>query len=163
MKRKDYLSWDEYFMGVALLAALRSKDPGTQVGACIIDQSKRILSTGYNGFPYGCDDEVFPWSREGELTDTKYPYVVHAELNAILNAQGKNLSGATIYVDLFPCNECAKAIIQCGIKEVVYLSDKYGEQELYKASRRMLTSAGVKLRAFDGHKKIISLDFSKGV
>ena len=161
MKRSQYISWDEYFMGVALLASQRSKDPSTQVGACIIDTSKRILSTGYNGFPDGCDDDVFPWSREGAtVCDTKYPYVVHAELNAILNAHGSNLRGAVIYVDLFPCNECAKAIIQTGIAEVVYLSDKYGEQDLYKASRKMLLAAGVKLRQLDSHHKLV-LDFSK--
>ncbi len=142
-KRRDYISWDDYFMGVALLASERSKDPNTQVGACIVDDNNRILSTGYNGFPLGCSDDVFPWDREGEATDTKYPYVVHAELNAILNARGKNLTGSKIYVALFPCNECAKAIIQSGIKEVVYLSDKYHDTPLTKASRRMLESAGV--------------------
>ena len=125
MKREDYISWDEYFMGVALLAAERSKDPSTQVGACIVDEQDRILSTGYNGFPYGCTDSEYPWERSAEQTnDTKYPFVVHAELNAILNNRGKNLSGSRIYVALFPCNECAKAIIQSGITEVVYLSDK---------------------------------------
>ncbi len=142
-KRQDYISWDDYFMGVALLAAERSKDPNTQVGACIVDSDKRILSTGYNGFPLGCSDDDFPWSRSGEDVDTKYPYVVHAELNAILNARGKTLTGSKLYVALFPCNECAKAIIQSGIKEVVYLSDKYKDTPLTKASRRMLESAGV--------------------
>ena len=161
MKRRSYISWDEYFMGVALLAAGRSKDPSTQVGACIVDKSKRILSTGYNGFPYGCDDDEYPWTREGRDIDTKYPYVVHAELNAILNVRGRDLSGATIYVDLFPCNECAKAIIQSGITEVVYLSDKYGEQDLYKASRRMLMSAGVKVRQPELQQPKLVLDFSK--
>ena len=164
MKRKDYISWDEYFMGVALLAAQRSKDPSTQVGACIVDTSNRILSTGYNGFPYGCDDEEYPWCRQGEsVVQTKYPYVVHAELNAILNAHGTSLANATIYVDLFPCNECAKAIIQCGISEVVYISDKYGEEELYKASRKMLMSAGVKLRQMTVNGQKLILDFSKGL
>ena len=110
MQRKGYISWDEYFMGVALLAAKRSKDPNAQVGACIVDDNNIILSTGYNGFPYGCSDDLYPWEREG--ADTKYNYVVHAELNAILNARGKTLKGARLYVDLFPCNECAKAIIQ---------------------------------------------------
>jgi dCMP deaminase len=146
MKRTGYLSWDEYFMGVSLLAAERSKDPGTQVGACIADTNNRILSTGYNGFPYGCSDDEYPWERAGvTASDTKYPYVVHAELNAILNASGKPLAGSRIYVSLFPCNECAKAIIQSGIKEVVYLSDKYAETEMTKVSRRMLEAAGVKL------------------
>ncbi|HHX36815.1 MAG TPA: dCMP deaminase family protein, partial [Clostridiaceae bacterium] len=124
-KRTDYISWDEYFMGVALLAAKRSKDPNTQVGACIVNPEKRIISTGYNGFPSGISDDDFPWNREGEFLDTKYPYVCHAELNAILNQPGTSLAGCSIYVALFPCNECAKAIIQAGIKEVVYLSDKY--------------------------------------
>ena len=144
-KRSEYISWDDYFMGVALLAAQRSKDPNTQVGACIVDAQNRILSTGYNGFPLGCSDDEFPWSREGESTETKYPYVVHAELNAILNSRGKSLASSKLYVALFPCNECAKAIIQSGISEVIYLSDKYKDTPLTKASRRMLETAGVKL------------------
>jgi len=144
-KRREYISWDDYFMGVALLAAQRSKDPNTQVGACIVDGQNRILSTGYNGFPLGCSDDDFPWAREGDATDTKYPYVVHAELNAILNSRGKSLAGSKLYVALFPCNECAKAIIQSGISEVIYLSDKYKDTPLTKASRRMLETAGVKL------------------
>ena len=145
MKRENYISWDEYFMGVAVLAAMRSKDPSTQVGACIVDNENRILSTGYNGFPSGCSDDEFPWEREGGFGDTKYPFVVHAELNAILNARGKNLTGSRIYVALFPCNECAKAIIQAGIKEVVYLSDKYAATDGTLASKRMLNAAGVTL------------------
>ena len=144
-KRLGYISWDEYFMGVSLLAAERSKDPSTQVGACIIDDQNRILSTGYNGFPLGCSDDEFPWKRDGETTETKYPYVVHAELNAILNTRGKSLAESKLYVALFPCNECAKAIIQSGIKEVIYLSDKYKDTPLTKASRRMLETAGIKL------------------
>lgn len=159
MKRADYISWDEYFMGVALLASKRSKDPNTQVGACIVDTEKRILSTGYNGFPYGCSDDEYPWDRTGDANDTKYPYVVHAELNAILNNRGKNLNGAIIYVALFPCNECAKAIIQCGIKEVVYLSDKYADTPATQASKRMLTSAGITLRQFTGNHPMIPLKF----
>ena len=143
MKRQDYITWDDYFMGVALLAAQRSKDPNTQVGACIVDENNRILSTGYNGFPLGCSDDEFPWDRVGDDVDTKYPYVVHAELNAILNSRGKTLVGSKLYVALFPCNECAKAIIQAGIKEVIYLSDKYKDTPLTKASRRMLETAGV--------------------
>lgn len=146
MKRTDYISWDEYFMSVALLAAMRSKDPNTQVGACIVGEDKRIISTGYNGFPQGCSDDEFPWDRDGE--ETKYPYVVHAELNAILNAGGRNLNGSKLYVALFPCNECAKAIIQAGIKEVIYLSDKYKGTPSVNASRRMLFAAGVKLTQF---------------
>ncbi|HHW95349.1 MAG TPA: dCMP deaminase family protein [Mogibacterium sp.] len=157
MKRTDYISWDEYFMGVALLAAKRSKDPSTQVGACIVDQNNVILTTGYNGFPIGCSDDEFPWNREGEIT--KYPFVVHAELNAILNAQGKSLRNAKIYVALFPCNECAKAIIQSGIREVVYLSDKYADTEATKASKRMFMSAGVKLTHFKPQTETITLDF----
>ena len=160
MKRQDYISWDEYFMGVALLTAQRSKDPSTQVGACIVDNEKRILSTGYNGFPLGCSDDDFPWDREGESeNDTKYPFVVHAELNAILNARGKNLTGSTIYVALFPCHECAKAIIQSGISRVVYLSDKYATTPSTLASKRMLASAGVALSPFHGKGKNITLSF----
>lgn len=158
MKRGDYISWDEYFMGVALLAAKRSKDPNTQVGACIVDSNNIILSTGYNGFPYGCSDDVYPWNRDGE--DTKYNYVVHAELNAILNASGKDLRGARLYVDLFPCNECAKAIIQSGISEVVYLYDKYADSPQTVASKKMLTSAGVKLTRFSAPNNKIVLDFT---
>ena len=159
MKRYDYINWDEYFMGVAILASKRSKDPNTQVGACIVDNNNIILSTGYNGFPYGCSDDIFPWEREGD--DTKYNYVVHAELNAILNARGKNLKGAKLYVDLFPCNECAKAIIQSGVSEVVYLYDKYADSAATIASKRMLTSAGIKLTQFSSDKNQITLDFKK--
>ncbi len=146
-------------MGVALLAAMRSKDPNTQVGACIVGEDNRILSTGYNGFPYGCSDDEFPWEREGDTCDTKYPYVVHAELNAILNARGKSLAGARIYVCLFPCNECAKAIIQSGITEIIYISDKYADTPLVMASKRMLITAGVKLTKMDLEIKKIVLDF----
>ncbi len=159
MKRQNYITWDEYFMGVALLASKRSKDPNTQVGACIVDGNNIILSTGYNGFPYGCSDDIYPWEREG--ADTKYNYVVHAELNAILNARGKNLKGAKLYVDLFPCNECAKAIIQSGISEVVYLYDKYADSSATIASKKMLTSANVILRQFKSEKKKIELNFEK--
>ena len=159
MKRNDYISWAEYFMGVALLAAKRSKDPNTQVGACIVDQNNIILSTGYNGFPYGCSDDVYPWERDGG--ETKYSYVVHAELNAILNARGKDLHGARLFVDLFPCNECAKAIIQSGIAEVVYLYDKYADDPSTLASKKMLTSAGVRLSQFTTNKDSITLEFHK--
>ena len=159
-KRKDYISWDEYFMGVAILASQRSKDPSTQVGACIIDSDKRILSTGYNGFPQGCSDDEFPWNRDETVGDTKYSYVVHAELNAILNASGKKLSGAILYVGLFPCNECAKAIIQSGIKEVVYLSDKYHYTPAMTASRKMLESAGVNFRQFKTTKASLLINFN---
>ena len=157
MKRQDYISWDEYFMGVAMLAAKRSKDPNTQVGACIVSQDNIILSTGYNGFPKGCSDDEFPWEREGN--DTKYPFVVHAELNAILNCNGKSLKGSKIYVALFPCNECAKAIIQSGIGEVIYLSDKYASTAATLASKRMLDAAGVSYRQLETVLKEIKLDF----
>lgn len=145
-KRKDYLGWDEYFMSIAKLSAMRSKDPSTQVGACIVSRDNRILSIGYNGAPNGFDDEKFPWGRDGEKLDTKYPYVCHAEMNAILNYRGstKDLENAKIYVDLFPCNECAKIIIQSGIKEVIYLSDKYAESENNIASRKLFDECGVK-------------------
>ena len=138
-QRKDYLSWDEYFMGIAKLSALRSKDPSTQVGACIVSSDNRILSIGYNGAPNGFNDKEFPWEREGEPLSTKYFYVCHAELNAILNFRGhkRDFEGSKIYVALFPCNECAKAIIQSGIKEVIYLSDKYKDQDNFKASKRL--------------------------
>ena len=157
MKRQDYISWDEYFMGIAMLAAKRSKDPNTQVGACIVSQDNIIISTGYNGMPKGCSDDEFPWCREG--ADTKYAYVVHAELNAILNANGRDLRGSRVYVSLFPCNECAKAIIQCGAKEVLYLSDKYADTPSTQASKRMLQSAGVKLTQLEPSIKTITLDF----
>lgn len=158
MKRSDYITWDEYFMGVSLLAAKRSKDPNTQVGACIVSSDNIIISTGYNGFPYGCSDDEYPWDREG--TETKYPYVVHAELNAILNSKGRSLEGAKIYVSLFPCNECAKALIQSGIKEVIYLSDKYEKNESTAASKRMLNSAGVKMTRLLPSENEIILKFS---
>lgn len=144
-KRSGYISWDEYFMAVAVLSGMRSKDPNTQVGACIVNQEKKIVGTGYNGMPFGCSDDVFPWEREGSCaSETKYPFVCHAELNAVLNSI-RPLTGCTLYVALFPCNECAKAIIQSGIKRVVYKEDKYADTELVKVSKRMLTSAGVEL------------------
>jgi len=161
-KRTDYITWDEYFMGIAKLSAMRSKDPNTQVGACIVNDNNKIMSVGYNGFPCGCSDEDFPWEREAkEQTDTKYPYVCHAELNAILNNAGGDLHGCRIYVALFPCNECAKAIIQSGISEVVYLSDKYADTPLTKASRKMLESAGVKLTELGSHKDELVIDLRK--
>ena len=161
-KREGYISWDEYFMGVAILASQRSKDPSTQVGACIVNDDNKIMSVGYNGFPRGCSDDEFPWERSADNEcETKYPYVCHAELNAILNAGGNSLNGCRIYVALFPCNECAKAIIQSGITEVIYISDKYKDTDLVKASRRMLECAGVKLTEFDSDKTI-TIDFCKG-
>ena len=157
MKRTDYINWDEYFMGVAMLAARRSKDPNTQVGACIVSEDNIIISTGYNGMPKGCSDDLFPWDRTGE--ETKYPYVVHAELNAILNASGRDLRGSKLFVALFPCNECAKAIIQSGVKEVIYLSDKYDGTPMNLASKRMLNAARVKLTKLQPSVDNIVLDF----
>lgn len=145
MKREGYISWDEYFMGVAQLSAMRSKDPTTQVGACIVNEKKRIVGIGYNGFPYGVEDDTFPWAKSDEWLDSKYPYVVHAEPNAILNAT-VSLDNTTLYVTLFPCNECAKLIIQSGVKEVIYLEDKYFEKESFIASRRMFDASGVTYR-----------------
>ena len=160
MKRTDYISWDEYFMGIAILAAKRSKDPNTQVGACIVSKDNIIISTGYNGMPKGCSDDEFPWDRKGENdAATKYPYVVHAELNAILNANGRDLHGSRIYVALFPCNECAKAIIQSGIQEVLYLSDKYADTMMNLVSKRMLDAAGVKYTQMQTEVKELVLDF----
>ena len=150
-KRSDYISWDEYFMGVAKLASLRSKDPSTQVGACIVDGNNKVVSIGYNGFPMGCSDDEFPWGREGGMLETKYAFVVHAELNAILNSP-RSLAGCTLYVSLFPCNECAKAIIQSGIRKVVYECDKYAKEDNVIASKKMLRAAGVELVQLD--KKI---------
>ena len=157
MKRADYINWDEYFMGIAMLAARRSKDPNTQVGACIVSQDNIIISTGYNGMPKGCSDDEYPWERTGE--ETKYPYVVHAELNAILNANGRDLRGSRLYVALFPCNECAKAIIQSGVKEVVYLSDKYATTPTTLASKRMLAAAGIRCIQMKPSVDSITLDF----
>ena len=142
-KRTDYISWDEYFMGVAKLASMRSKDPSTQVGACIVDKDNYILSVGYNGFPIGCDDEEFPWARSGGMLDTKYAFVAHAELNAILNSKEGNLAGSTVYVTLFPCNECTKALIQKRVAKVVYFDDKYHDTDASRAARKMLDAAGV--------------------
>ncbi len=137
------ISWDQYFMAVAKLSAYRSKDPNTQVGACIVSPENKIVGVGYNGLPWGCEDNQFPWeNREGEMYDTKYPYVVHAELNAILNSIQK-LNGCRIYVSLFPCHECVKAIIQSGIKEIIYEDDKYNDTPSDRAAKRMLDAAGV--------------------
>ena len=159
-QRKDYLNWDQYFMGIAKLSAMRSKDPSTQVGACIVGNDKRILSIGYNGTPNGYEDDLFPWDREGKPLDTKYLYVCHAEMNAILNYRGnrKELENATVYVDLFPCNECAKIIIQSGIKEVVYLCDKYAETDSVIASKKLFDTCGVKYRKIKLSGKEIKLD-----
>lgn len=154
-KRQDYISWDEYFMGVAILSGMRSKDPNTQVGACIVSPDNKILSMGYNGFPMGCSDDEFPWAREGE--DNKYYYTTHSELNAILNYRGGSLEGAKMYVSLFPCNECAKAIIQAGIKTVIYDSDKYKDTPAVMASKRMFKSAGVNFYQYERTNREIKI------
>lgn len=142
---KNYINWEEYFMGVAVLSSKRSKDPNTKVGACITNPSKRIVGIGYNGFPQGCHDENFPWERDGSFLDSKYPYVVHAEANAILNSTTK-LDNCSIYVSLFPCHECTKLIIQSGIKEIIYMDNKYEGTESDIAAKRMLNASGVRYR-----------------
>lgn len=147
-KREGYISWDEYFMGIAHLAGMRSKDPNTQVGACIVSKDNKILSMGYNGFPLGCSDDEFPWDRDGDELETKYPYVTHGEMNAILNYRGGSLEGTKLYVSLFPCNECTKAIIQAGIKEIVYDSDKYALSPSTIAAKRMLDAASVSYKQY---------------
>lgn len=157
MKKQDYINWDAYFMGIALLSAERSKDPGTSVGACIVSQDNKILSVGYNGMPYGCSDDEYPWEREGDPFNTKYFYVCHAELNAILNYTGSDIKGSKVYVTLFPCNECTKAIIQKGIAEIIYMDDKYGHTPAILASKRMLKSAGVKFTKYTPVGKDITL------
>ena len=155
MKRENVLSWDEYFMGLAHLSSMRSKDPSTQVGAVIVDDMHRVVSIGYNGLPFGCSDDDFPWNREGNgMLNTKYAFVVHAELNAILNSK-RNLENCTIYDSLFPCNECAKAIIQSGIKRIVYESDKYADQDNVKASKLMLKAAHVEMYQLENTIKLI--------
>ena len=157
MKRSDYLGWDEYFMGIALLSSQRSKDPNTQVGTCIVNSENRIMAVGYNGMPYGCDDDEYPWEREGGALDSKYMFVCHAELNAILNFNGGSMKGFRLYTTLFPCNECAKAIIQKGIAEVIYLSDKYADTEMTKAAKMMFKSAGVICREYEQPMKVAEL------
>lgn len=162
MKRKDYISWDEYFMGISLLSGMRSKDPSTTVGACIVDKNNRIVSIGYNGFVNGCSDDDFPWGREGNFLDTKYPFVVHAEQNAILNARGKSLEDCTIYVNLFPCHDCAKNIIQSGIKKVIYLEDKYKDTDSIKASKMMFEKSGVIYSRLKPTNDSITINFKVG-
>ncbi|MEF9945321.1 MAG: dCMP deaminase family protein [Lachnospiraceae bacterium] len=158
-KRKDYISWDEYFMGVAILSGMRSKDPNTQVGCCIVSQEHKILSMGYNGLPRGCSDDEFPWEREGmDPLETKYVYATHSELNAILNYSGGSLAGAKLYVSLFPCNECAKAIIQSGIQEVIYDCDKYADTPGTIASKKMMRAAGVTYRQYERTGRKIQIE-----
>ena len=149
-------------MGVALLSAKRSKDPSTQVGACIVSDKNKIVGAGYNGLPIGCDDDEFSWEQQGAFLDTKYPYICHAELNAILNNIGMDLRGCKIYTALFPCNECAKAIIQSGIVEVIYLSDKYEGTDIFKASKFMLDKAGVHCRKVESKISKLVLSFHEG-
>lgn len=161
-KRTNYINWDEYFMGIALLSAKRSKDPATQVGACIVNEKNKIVGAGYNGMPIGCSDDEFPWAKMGDMLQTKYPYVCHAELNAILNNIGIDLHGCRIYTALFPCNECAKAIIQSGITEIIYLSDKYYATDSFIASKMMLDKAGVKYRKIQPTLQKIELSFNEG-
>jgi len=154
-KRKDYLSWDDYFMSVAQLSAMRSKDPSTQVGACIVNEQNRIVGIGYNGFPAGCHDDDLPWARQAASPlETKYMYVCHAEMNAILNRISSDTRGCRIYVGLFPCNECAKLIIQSGIREVIYMSDKYHDQLAFVASRRLFDCAGISCRKHESNRKV---------
>ena len=157
-KRTDYISWDEYFMGIAVLSAYRSKDPNTQVGACIVSEENRIMTVGYNGMPKGCSDDDYPWERAGNVLDTKYAFVCHAELNAILNYNGGSMKGSRCYVTLFPCNECAKALIQKGISEIIYMSDKYADSDSTKAAKKMLDSAGVKYRLYEMQNREISFE-----
>ena len=159
-KREDYISWDDYFMGVAMLSAMRSKDPSTQVGACIVNPDNKIVGVGYNGFPIGIPDDALPWGREGSILETKYVYVVHAEKNAILNSTS-DLKDCKIFVGLFPCNECAKMIIQSGIKEVIYISDKYADLDIFKASRKMFDLAGISLRQYTPAIPKLIIDFDK--
>ncbi len=160
MKRQDYVSWDAYFMGVALLSAERSKDNNTQVGACIVSPKNKILSMGYNGMPTGCSDDEMPWGRDGAPLETKYLYVCHAELNAILNYRGgaESLEGARIYTTLFPCNECTKAIIQAGIREVIYYSDKYADSDSTMASKKMFDMTGITYRQYEREDKTVELE-----
>ncbi len=158
MKRQDYLNWDEYFMGIAHMSAKRSKDPNTSVGACIVSQDNRILSVGYNGMPKGCSDDEYPWDREGDDLETKYFYVCHAELNAILNYSGSNLKGSKVYTTLFPCNECTKALIQAGVAEVIYSCDKYNGVPSNIAAKRMFKSAGIECRALLPTGKNITIE-----
>uniref|UniRef100_A0A667WVJ3 Deoxycytidylate deaminase n=1 Tax=Myripristis murdjan TaxID=586833 RepID=A0A667WVJ3_9TELE len=160
-KREDYLEWPEYFMAVAFLSAQRSKDPSSQVGACIVNQENKIVGIGYNGMPNGCNDDLMPWSRAADnRLDTKYPYVCHAELNAIMNKNSADVKGCTMYVALFPCNECAKLIIQAGIKEVIYFSDKYHESLEMTASRKLLNMAGIGYTQFKARRTQIVIDFN---
>jgi len=156
VKREDYISWDAFFMGLALLACERSKDPSTQVGACVVGNKNQILSVGYNGFPRGCSDDSGHWGRDGEFLETKYARVCHAELNTILLSHG-DIEGAKMYVTLFPCNECAKIIIQSGIKEIIYYNDKYADTDAVRISKALFDEAGVKYQSYEQENKKIEL------
>ena len=159
MKRIDYINWQEYFMGIALLSAQRSKDNSTQVGACIVNTENKIVAVGYNGMPNGCNDDEMPWERNADdELDTKYPFVCHAELNAILNRNSADLKGCTVYVTLFPCNECAKAIIQSGIKKVIYLTNKYSDTNSVRASMLLFKKCGIKFKRYYPTNKQIVLN-----
>jgi dCMP deaminase len=156
----SHLSWDEYFMAIALLTARRSKDPNTQVGACIVSRRRIILACGYNGFTAGCSDDAFPWQRSApDPKHTKYMYVCHAEVNAILNchASHSEQEGATLYVTLFPCYQCAQAIVQARIRRVVYLKDPYHDDEKFQASRRIFDMADVEYEAFRPCRSCVTL------
>ena len=157
MKREDYINWDEYFMGIAIMSTYRSKDPNTQVGACIVNKENKILSIGYNGAPIGFDDDAMPWSRNGDFQNTKYAYVCHGELNAILNYKG-DLKDTKLYVTLFPCNECAKVIVQSGIKEIVYLSDKYSDTDSTIVSKKIFDEVGIKYKKYEKTNRKIEID-----
>lgn len=161
-KRTDYISWDDYFMGIAILSAHRSKDPSSQVGACLVSPDNKIVGIGYNGFPLGCSDDELPWEREADSPyDTKYPYVCHAELNAVLNANTSCLVGCRLYVTLFPCNECSKLIIQSGVRKIIYLSDKYHDTISSQAARRMLDMVGVEYEPFRPQTERVVIDFAR--
>ncbi|XP_072756939.1 deoxycytidylate deaminase [Anoplolepis gracilipes] len=160
-KRTSYIDWDEYFMAIAFLSAKRSKDPCTQVGACIVNNDKRIVGIGYNGMPMGCDDTEFPWGKSSRNSlDTKYLYVCHAEINAVLNKNSSNVKDCTMYVALFPCNECAKVIIQSGIRQVIYMSDKNAHKVEAIAAKRMFDAAGIKYRQYIPKNQTIEINFS---
>lgn len=158
MKREEYLSWDEYFMGLAKLSAMRSKDPNTTVGACIVNDNHKILSMGYNGAPQGFNDDIMPWNREGNFKDTKYAYVCHSELNAILNARGIDLTNSTLYVTLFPCNECAKAIIQSGIKKIIYEDDKYNGSDENIVAKKLFDTCNIKYLKYEKSGKNVNIN-----
>lgn len=154
------ITWEEYFMGIAVLSSKRSKDPRTKTGACIVNADKLIVGVGYNGAPRGWNDAVFPWNAseegcgnkptKGDTLNQKYPYVIHAELNAILNSHSRDLRGCTIYATLFPCNECTKAIAQSGIKRIIYLSDQYADIDSTKAAKKICDALGIRYEKFKG-------------